>query len=108
MSVEHAVAMERPRRCPGTTIVELDDNVALYDEVGQLLILLNVSAAAVWGLCDGATTLEEMTRTLAEQHPDQASLIAVDVRATVLKLLELGLVTDDGHGQDPVEGAGTS
>ena len=40
-------------RLDGAAAVELDDNVALYDDVGQLLILLNMSAAAVWERCDG-------------------------------------------------------
>ena len=33
-----------------------------YDDVGQLLILLNTSAASVWERCDGTTTLDEMAR----------------------------------------------
>ena len=33
----------RPRRREGASAVELDDNLALYDDVGQLLILLNAS-----------------------------------------------------------------
>jgi len=48
--------------------VELDDNVAIYDTPGQLLIMLNSSAAAVWERCDGATTLDEMVGELVEAH----------------------------------------
>jgi hypothetical protein len=77
--------------------VELDDNVALYDTAGQLLIMLNSSAAAVWERCDGATTLDEMVGKLAEAHrADDAGAIAEDVRLTVRKLAELGLVVDAG------------
>lgn len=94
MSAEQTDEAPRPRRTQTLATVELDDNVAVYDEVGQLLILLNSSAATVWGLCDGATTLEEITHTLAEQHPAEASLIATDVRETVGKLLDLGLLAD--------------
>ena len=43
--------------------------MALYDDVGQLLILLNTSAAAVWERCDGATTLDDIARELAAAHP---------------------------------------
>ena len=50
----------RPVRRDSAAAVPLDDNVALYDEVGQLLILLNTSAAAVWELCDGTRTLDEI------------------------------------------------
>ncbi len=84
----------RPRRRDGASAVELDDNVALYDDVGQLLILLNTSAAAVWELCDGETTVDDMVQTLAEAHGEDATVIAGDVRRTVRKLADLGLVLD--------------
>jgi hypothetical protein len=79
--------------------VELDDNVALYDEVGQLLIMLNSSAAAVWECCDGTTTVDDMALELAEAYRADASTaqaIGEDVRLTVSKLAELGLVVESG------------
>lgn len=78
----------------GGASVELDDNVALYDELGQLLILLNASAAAVWERCDGATTLDAMARELATAHGADAAVVAEDVRQTVGKLAELGLLVE--------------
>jgi len=89
----------RPTRRDGAAAVPLDDNVALYDEVGQLMILLNTSAAAVWELCDGTRTLDEIGRTLAEAHGAtgaDAAVIDDDVRLTVHKLADLGLVVDAG------------
>ena len=85
----------RPVRREGASAVELDDNVALYDEVGQLLIMLNSSAAAVWERCDGTTTLDDMVRELAAAHRRRcAPCIGEDVRQTVRKLAELGLVVE--------------
>jgi hypothetical protein len=81
-------------RREGADAVELDDNVALYDDVGQLLIMLNSSAAVIWECCDGTTTLDDMVRELAEAHPDDAVEIGEDVRQTLRKLVELGLVID--------------
>jgi hypothetical protein len=81
-----------PVRREGASAVELDDNLAVYDDVGQLMILLNSSAGAVWNLCDGSTTVAAMIRDLAETYPDQASVIGEDVRETLRKLAELGLV----------------
>jgi hypothetical protein len=81
-----------PVRREGASAVELDDNLAVYDDVGQLMILLNSSAGAVWNLCDGSTTVAAMIRELAETYPDQASVIGEDVRQTLRKLAELGLV----------------
>jgi hypothetical protein len=88
----------RPARRDGASAVELDDNVALYDEVGQLLILLNTSAAAVWERCDGTTTVDDIARLLADAHPTEAAVIGEDVRQTVGKLAELGLVVDAAAG----------
>ena len=97
MSPEWPDGCSRPVRRDSAVGVELDDNVALYDTAGQLLIMLNSSAAAVWERCDGATTLEEMVGKLAEAHrADDAGAIAEDVRLTVRKLAELGLVVDAG------------
>ena len=84
----------RPVRLDGAVAVELDDNVALYDDVGQVLIMLNSSAAVIWECCDGATTLDDMVRELAAAHPDDAAEIVEDVRQTLRKLVELGLVVD--------------
>ena len=87
----------RPVRREGAAAVELDDNVALYDEVGQLLIMLNSSAAAVWECCDGKTTLDDMVHEFALAHVADASAthaIGDDVRLTVRKLVELGLVVE--------------
>ncbi len=75
--------------------MELDDNLALYDDVGQLLILLNTSAASVWELCDGAMTIDGMVQALVDAHDADTSVIEVDVRQTVRKLADLGLVVDD-------------
>jgi Coenzyme PQQ synthesis protein D (PqqD) len=74
--------------------VELDQNVALYDDGGQLLIMLNPTAAVIWEYCDGNTTLDDMVYELAVAHPDDAAHIGEDVRQTVSKLVELGLVVD--------------
>jgi Coenzyme PQQ synthesis protein D (PqqD) len=93
----------RPVRRAGCVSVELDENVALYDEIGQLLILLNPSAAAVWERCDGETTIDDMVRALSSLHPDQAGEIVGDVHLTVDKLRELGLVGDATDGADGAE-----
>lgn len=83
-----------PVRREGASGVELDDNIAVYDDVGQLMILLNSSAGAVWNLCDGTHTVDEMVTELAETYPDGAAVIRDDVRETLRKLAEIGLVSE--------------
>jgi hypothetical protein len=79
---------------PDLSTVPLDDNVAIYDEIGHLLIMLNASASAVLDLCDGATTFEEMVEQLEAQHSGEAGVIRQDAWQTLRKLASLGLVTD--------------
>jgi hypothetical protein len=100
MDTEWPTADSRPVSRRGASTVELDDNIAVYDEVGQLLILLNSSAASVWALCDGSTTTEAMVKGLAATHPDHADVIGEDVRQTLRKLAELGLVSDTSDADE--------
>lgn len=74
--------------------VPLDDNVAIYDEVGRTLVMLNSSAAAVLERCDGATPFADMVAELAQEHGEDASGISEDVWRTVRKLASMGLVQD--------------
>jgi hypothetical protein len=83
-----------PARREGASAVDLDENVAVYDDVGQLLILLNSSAGSVWKLCDGSTTVDEIVDALGETYPDAAGVIGDDVRETLRKLAEMGLVSE--------------
>ena len=74
--------------------VPLDENVAIYDEVGHLLIMLNSSASAVLDFCDGATTFEQIVAELSTDHTGDVDVIRDDVWQTLRKLASLGLVTD--------------
>jgi hypothetical protein len=93
LEVTRPLADSVPTRRAGVSTVPLDDNVALYDDVGQLLILLNRSAAAVWERCDGVATLGEVVDSLARAHAEALGTVHDDVVATVRKLWELGLLS---------------
>jgi hypothetical protein len=91
-----------PRRRPGSAGVELDDNLAVYDDVGQHLILLNAGAAAVWERCDGTTSFRDLVAGLTRAHSGESpSAIEEDVWRTVRQLAEMGLVDDAGEDSTP-------
>jgi myo-inositol catabolism protein IolC len=46
--------------------------------------------------CDGTTTVDDMVRAFDAAHPDDTADIREDVRQTVRRLVELGLVVDGG------------
>jgi hypothetical protein len=74
--------------------MQLDDNVAIYDEVGQVLVMLNATASAVLDCCDGSTTFDAMVTQLAQLHSTSVDSIREDVRRTLRKLASLGLVSE--------------
>jgi hypothetical protein len=105
MRTEWPERESRPRRRNGSPAVSLDDNLALYDDKGQLLILLNVAAAAVWTRCDGVATFDEIVAGVVSSHAGDIDEIREDVWLTVRRLAELGLVDevleDTAHAAGP-------
>lgn len=76
------------------TAVPVDDNMAIYDEVGHVLIMLNPSASAVLEMCDGTTSADEIVDRLSKLYVVAESELRSDVWLTLLKLASLGLVRD--------------
>jgi hypothetical protein len=66
--------------------------VLLFAEGRQVVHTLNVSAWAIWGLCDGVRTVEEIAAQLAADLRMSADIILPDVIATVTQLGSLGLL----------------
>jgi hypothetical protein len=87
-------AASRPKARPDLSFVELDDNVAVYDEVGQVLVMLNLSACAILQASDGRTTFEAIVTQLADDYDSDLEALREDVWRTLRKLSNMGLVTD--------------
>jgi len=71
---------------PGT------DGSTVYERDTDSLHVLNESAHAIWELCDGRTTPEEMAAAIAEVTGIGVEQAISDVEQTLEKLRELGLV----------------
>lgn len=57
-------------------VTELNDETIVYDSVTNALHTLNASAAEIWRMCDGQTTVTEMAQRLIQRYPkDQAEAI---------------------------------
>jgi len=95
----------RPRRRDDVPAVPMDDNLAVYDGEG-LLILLNVAAAAVWQCCDGATTFADIVADLGRRHDGDATVIAQDAWHTVRRLTGLGLIWEESEATGRAPGPG--
>jgi hypothetical protein len=66
--------------------------VLLFAEGRQVVHTLNVSAWAIWGLCDGARTVSEIASELAAEVARTSEEITPDVLSTVGRLGALGLL----------------
>jgi hypothetical protein len=89
------VATSRPRARPDLSTVQLDDNVAIYDEVGQVLVLLNTTAAAVLERCDGNTSFQAIVDELADYYDMEREVLREDAWNTLRKFASMQLVTDE-------------
>lgn len=54
-------------RREGMVIKKVDDEVLVYDLERDKAHCLNLSAAAIWRLCDGKTTTAELARSLEDE-----------------------------------------
>jgi hypothetical protein len=90
-----------PRRRPD---VELRDDAArtwLVDRVNDQTLELNTIARAIWELCDGRTTTDELGHAISqvfEVPPDRAR---DDVEQVVAEFAAAGVVTWEGVVQAP-------
>lgn len=91
-----------PLRIPDVTVEHRDDGHVLRRPGRNTAHLLNETALALWQLCDGATTPEEMAEAVAELFGLDRATARHEVRRTLEELTEVGLVTwrgADGPGE---------
>ena len=69
------------------------DQTAVYDPDSGRLHVLNASALAIWELCDGETTGEEMAGAIAELTSGGTDSASQDVVAALQALWEQQLIS---------------
>lgn len=91
-----------PRVRRDLIVKEIAGELLVYDEVSAKAFCLNESAAAIWGMCDGSTTISEMTRRTASWF---GALIDEDfVMCALVRFGEDGLLENEYVGARPVVG----
>ena len=75
-------ASDRPLRCDGFLTQEFDGEVILFDPNQTRALCLNPTASLIWGLCDGAISVNEIVQLLQDAFPEAADL-AADVRSAL-------------------------
>jgi hypothetical protein len=85
-------ATRRPRRLASTSLEQRGDHVIVRDADHNVMLALNESAAALWELCDGSTTIEEMVSAICEVSSIAASRARDDVERTLAEFERAGLL----------------
>ena len=82
----------RPKVRTDLDIVELDDELVLYDPARDEVHYLNATAALVFKLCDGSATVRELSTEIAEALQVPEKRVERQVRTLLKDLREVGLL----------------
>lgn len=83
----------RPRVRGDLTVVVLDGEAVVYDEVSGELHHLNASATLVFELLDGTSTIRELATDVADAFGKQPQEIETQIRKLVRQFRQLGLLS---------------
>lgn len=89
----HVRADHRPRRCSDVQSFAMDDELLLYAPGRANAFTLNLSARAIWDLCDGSRTVSEIAGLLARESGTPEPALYPDVAGAVQAFVYNGLVT---------------
>ena len=85
--------LEKPKVNENITLQDLGDEVLLYDSDKENVHVLNNTANAIWNLCDGEHTIDDIQKHLEEQFPDVSEdHIVEDIRTTIMEFKEKKLI----------------
>jgi len=82
----------KPKVRTDLDIVELDDELVLYDTARDEVHYLNATAALVFKLCDGSATVRELSTEIGEALGVPEKRVERQVRTLLKDLREVGLL----------------
>jgi hypothetical protein len=82
----------KPRHRGTLATEEIEEDLVLYDPDKDHVHLLNVSASAIFELCDGTRTAQEIAQEIAKLVTPGDHDIGKDVGQTLGELREKGLI----------------
>lgn len=87
-----AGARTRPRQLPDAKVYRLGEELLIYVPGLETAHALNRSAVAIWELCDGTRTIEDICGEIGDCLRRPGEELAADVRAGLARLEALGLL----------------
>lgn len=82
----------KPRARAALSVAEIDREAVVWDPVPEQLHYLNHSAALVFGLCDGRTTIAEMAEAIGDAYEMDPRELDGQIRPLLRQLREVGLL----------------
>jgi coenzyme PQQ synthesis protein D (PqqD) len=81
-----------PARKPQVWLRQSGQENAVFDPETSALHLLNATATAIWVLCDGETTPDEMVEAICELSGLPGEVVTEDVRRILLQFEEADIL----------------
>lgn len=81
-----------PRHRSGYFLEEIEDESVVFSRTKAKSYFMNGTASAVWKLCDGSRSVQEVVDVLGENYPESRPEIARDVLQIVNSLVNEGLL----------------
>ena len=88
-----SVLAKRPLRSTEVWLRQAKAENAIYDPATGSVHLLNETARAIWDLCDGETTVEEMVTAIVELCGMHRDIVIEDVDRILTEFGAAGLLT---------------
>jgi PqqD family protein of HPr-rel-A system len=85
----------RPRVRDDLTVVVLDGEAVVYDDVSGELHHLNASATVVFELLDGTSTIRELADDVADAFGQPPREVEIQIRKLVRQFRQLGLLNGE-------------
>jgi len=83
----------RPSRAPGIEERSAGNDLVLYDAAGGRLHVLNLTAAAIWRLCDGSKTVDDILDKVGVEFAfNDVDRPRSDIKGLLGNLREQGLI----------------
>lgn len=87
-----APAADRPLRAQGVSVRRSSEDIMVLAPGPEAEFVLNPTAFALWQLCDGETTVEEMVEAVVQLFLITREQAARDVSAAVQRMRGAGLI----------------
>jgi hypothetical protein len=82
----------RPHQSPDIVCSEVLDELVAYAPASSQAVSLNVSARAIFELCNGTRTVDDICNELSESAGIPPEALRTDVQAAISQMRDLGLL----------------